>query len=75
MKHQLDSKSHTTTAAPEVWFKAADSDSGGNCVEVSFDGDTIKIRDSKDPDGPQLTFTSAEFESFKHGVRNGEFDR
>lgn len=75
MKEQLDSKSPTTTAAFEVWIKASDSDSGGNCVELSFNENTIKFRDSKDPHGPQLIFTRAEFESFKHGVRHGEFDQ
>ena len=33
------------------------------------------MRDSKDPDGPILVYTPAEFEAFLGGARNGEFDR
>ncbi len=75
MKDQLDSKPRTTTVAPNEWIKASKSDSGGNCVEVNFNDDTVKVRDSKDQHGPELIFTHAEFEAFKHGVRHGEFDR
>jgi hypothetical protein len=32
------------------------------------------MRDSKDPDGPVLTFTPAEWEAFTLGVQDGEFD-
>ena len=75
MKHQIDSDASTTAVVPDGWVKASESDSGGNCVEVYFDGDTIRVRDSKDREGPQLVFTTAEFDAFKHGVRHGEFDR
>jgi hypothetical protein len=32
------------------------------------------VRDSKDPDGPKLYFTPAEWEAFRLGVLDGEFD-
>ena len=32
------------------------------------------MRDSKDPDGPVLAFTAAEWEAFVAGVKDGEFD-
>jgi len=32
------------------------------------------MRDSKDPDGPKLVFTPAEWAAFVAGVRDGEFD-
>ena len=32
------------------------------------------IRDSKNPDGPKLYFTPAEWEAFRLGVIDGEFD-
>jgi len=32
------------------------------------------LRDSKDPDGPKLYFTPAEWEAFRLGVIDGEFD-
>ena len=32
------------------------------------------MRDSKDPDGPVLAFTRAEWETFLGGAKTGEFD-
>jgi hypothetical protein len=32
------------------------------------------MRDSKDPDGPVLTFTPDEWKAFTLGVQDGEFD-
>lgn len=34
----------------------------------------ITLRDPRDPDGPTLVFTPAEWEAFVAGVRDGEFD-
>ena len=34
----------------------------------------ITLRDPKDPGGPTLVFTPAEWEAFVAGVRDGEFD-
>ncbi|GAA2858295.1 DUF397 domain-containing protein [Streptosporangium fragile] len=70
------------------WFKSSFSgDNGGDCVEVAelkntADGpahkaghpDLIAVRDSKDPDGPTLFFTPAEWEAFVNGVKAAEFD-
>ncbi len=50
------------------------SDSGGNCVQVARTTQGIAVRDSKNPDGPRLLFTDAEFTAFLHGARSGEFD-
>ena len=62
-----------------VWRKASHSgNSGGNCVEVSATRDASDVlylmRDSKDPDGPKLAFTGAEWDAFLRGVKDGEFD-
>jgi hypothetical protein len=32
------------------------------------------MRDTDDPDGPVLAFTTAEWEAFVAGVKDGEFD-
>ncbi|MGW2307019.1 DUF397 domain-containing protein [Actinomadura luteofluorescens] len=41
-----------------VWRKASrSSNNGGDCVELGRVGDTVAIRDSKDPDGPKLLIT------------------
>lgn len=46
------------------WFKSSRSETGGQCVEVAFlAGDLVGVRDSKNPDGPALTFTSAEWDA------------
>lgn len=59
-----------------VWRKASYSNTqGGNCVEVADLGDRVAVRDSKDPDGPRLVFTPAEWEAFIAGAKDGEFDR
>lgn len=48
---------------------------GGACVEVAAGPDgQVLMRDSKDPDGPTLAFTTAEWEAFVAGIRAGEFD-
>jgi hypothetical protein len=37
-------------------------------------GGGAQVRDSKNPDGPVLTFTEAEVTAFLAGARAGEFD-
>jgi hypothetical protein len=65
-----------------VWRKSSRSgNNGGDCVEVSLipgskEGSEMvyAMRDSKNPDGPVLLFTPAEWEAFRLGVLDGEFD-
>jgi hypothetical protein len=57
------------------WRKATKSGNNGQCVEVAKVGDTINVRDSKDPDGPTLSFTPAEWYAFLEGAAQGEFNR
>ncbi|MFD0595106.1 DUF397 domain-containing protein [Catellatospora coxensis] len=45
-----------------------------NCVEVAFVGEAIALRDSKDPTGPALIYTRAEWDAFVEGAKDGEFD-
>jgi hypothetical protein len=45
-----------------------------NCVEVAFVHDAIVVRDSKNPGGPVLIFTPAEWDAFVDGAKDGEFD-
>jgi hypothetical protein len=58
------------------WRKS--SWSGGNagdCVEVARNlPGAVAVRDSKDPDGPKLTFTPDEWVAFTAGIKTGEFD-
>jgi hypothetical protein len=46
-----------------------------NCVEVAFVGEAIAVRDSKNPTGPALIFTSGEWDAFVGGAKDGEFDQ
>ncbi len=57
------------------WRKSARSGSADNCVEVAVaDDGVVGVRDSKNPNGPVLEFTPAEWAAFTGGVRDGEFD-
>jgi hypothetical protein len=59
------------------WLKSSRSGpTGGNCVEVAVlaDGE-IAMRNSRYPDGPALIFTRPEWEAFRGGVTDGEFDQ
>jgi hypothetical protein len=57
------------------WFKSTRSGpNSDNCVEVAFVGPAIAVRDSKDPEGPALVFTEAEWDAFVGGAKDGEFD-
>lgn len=72
-----------------TWTKSSYSAGNGNCVEVewrksSYSADTaacvevatqavVRVRDSKDPDGPILTFEPAPWMDFVWGIKNGQF--
>ncbi|MFC4015184.1 DUF397 domain-containing protein [Nonomuraea purpurea] len=59
-----------------VWRKSSrSSDNGGQCVEVAMNlPGVVAVRDSKDPDGPKLIFTPAEWKTFVNGLKAGDFD-
>ena len=47
------------------WIRSSFSFANGNCVEVAeLPGDSVGIRDSRDPGGPVLSFTRAEWAAF-----------
>ncbi|MBH5336028.1 DUF397 domain-containing protein [Streptomyces pactum] len=59
-----------------TFFKS--SHSGGNagqeCVEVATNvSGIVAVRDSKDPDGLLLRFTSEAWLAFQVGIQRGEF--
>jgi Domain of unknown function (DUF397) len=59
-----------------TWRRSgACSGADSTCVEVAVSGHEVAVRDSKDPGGPTLRFTAAEWQAFLAGVRAGEFDR
>ena len=57
-----------------VWCKAQSSVGDGACVELAPTDGMVAVRDSKDPDGPVLRYTAAEWHAFLDGAKKGEFD-
>ncbi len=55
------------------WRKSTWSNSG-DCVEVAFASGSVFVRDSKDPNGLVLSFTSSEWAAFLAGASGDEFD-
>ncbi|GAA3232677.1 DUF397 domain-containing protein [Dactylosporangium siamense] len=60
---------HDLTGAQ--WRKSTRSGgNGGNCVEVADNlTGVVGVRDSKDPEGPVLTFEPAAFAAFVEGLK------
>ncbi|MFF9783318.1 protein of unknown function (DUF397) [Streptomyces sp. SceaMP-e96] len=62
-----------TTESPR-WFKSSYSNNGGDCIEVAANiPGAVPVRDSKDPNGPALTFSANGWSSFVAAVKGGEF--
>jgi len=63
----------TTRTGPVAhWRRSSYSGTGNNCVEVVGRlPEGIAVRDSKDPHGPQLTFTATEWETFTRRLKAG----
>jgi len=55
---------------PSRWRKSSICDSS-TCVEVAFAGERVAMRDSKDPEGPVLTFSREAWTSFLADLRTG----
>jgi hypothetical protein len=53
------------------WHKSSFSSASGQCVEVAPVAGTIAVRDSKNPDGPELVFTRQAWAAFVDGVKAG----
>ena len=65
----------TASKGAPGWRKAKASGNSGNCVEVLFTADGVRVRDTKDGGlGRELGFTNPEWAAFVDGVRKGEFD-
>jgi hypothetical protein len=58
-----------------VWTKSSfSSGSDDNCVEVRLVEGGVETRNSNNPHGPSVTYTTAEWAAFLDGVKAAEFD-
>ena len=64
----------TTDSSGREWIKAGAS-TQNDCVEVHFRQDGVDVRDSKNPEGPILSYSESEWAAFKAGIKDGDFDR
>jgi hypothetical protein len=52
------------------WHKSSYSgNGGGDCVEVACNLSDVTVRDSKNPGGPRLNFTPADWQAFTRQVK------
>ncbi|MET8064693.1 DUF397 domain-containing protein [Micromonospora sp. NPDC005313] len=54
-----------------MWRKSSRSGSNGDCVEVAGFLDVVGVRDTKDRQGPALSFDPAAWTRFVGAVRAG----
>ncbi|ELP65648.1 DUF397 domain-containing protein [Streptomyces turgidiscabies] len=58
-----------------TWLRSRRSAVEGNCIELAeLPGGEVAVRNSRDPEGPALIYTRAEFTAFLAGAQDGEFD-
>jgi hypothetical protein len=55
-----------------VWMKSSRCDSS-QCVEVAAVADDVMIRDSRNPSGPILRVSRADWNAFAAGIAHGDF--
>ncbi|HEX4725177.1 MAG TPA: DUF397 domain-containing protein [Pseudonocardiaceae bacterium] len=53
-----------SVGAERIWRKSSHSGGGNDCVEIATVAVGAAVRDSKNPDGPQLSFGSAGWATF-----------
>lgn len=64
-----------TDLSHATWRKSSLSGNGGaDCVEVAFSSDIIAVRDSKNPGGAILAFSTESWATFLGRVKTGDFD-
>ncbi|MFD0883848.1 DUF397 domain-containing protein [Streptosporangium algeriense] len=65
----------TDVLSSAEFHKSSLSGPNNDCVEVAINlPGLVAVRDSKDPSGPALAFSPAQWRSFVGRVRTGAFD-
>jgi hypothetical protein len=68
----IDRAPSSATLAAAKWFKSSYSGGEGNeCLEAASLSSCVMVRDSKEPQGPVLTFSTAAFAAFVNATKAG----
>ena len=54
------------------WRKAKRSKNYGDCAEISGDGESVSVRDSKDRRGPVIRYPAASWQAFTAAAKAGK---
>lgn len=57
-----------------TWITSSFCSADVGCVEVDLSLGLVRVRHSRDPDGPKMIYTVEEWAAFVAGVKAGEFD-
>ncbi len=71
--HREKNAVNLVSAGDISWRRSRHCD-GGACVEVAELGKMIALRESKDPDGPVITFGSDEWRTFVARIKSGTLE-
>ncbi|WP_069816253.1 DUF397 domain-containing protein [Streptomyces sp. TP-A0874] len=63
------------TGGDRDWFKSSYSNGQAECVEIRIGADAVAMRDSKNPGGPVLSFSSEGWQEFVASAAAGAFDQ
>jgi hypothetical protein len=73
--HPIYNGMPATDLGPDGWHKPWSGGNGGNCIEAMKLADgRVAVRQSADPGGPALIYTTNEIAAFIRGAKSGQAD-